>query len=77
MLGEKAYASLTEAAQHERIDLVNIFRNSEDVPPIVDEALFSERIERGRNRVIFHLKSASAQFAWCKSTEASNRLNRM
>ncbi|MES3011047.1 MAG: CoA-binding protein [Pseudomonadota bacterium] len=39
VLGEKAYASLTEAAQHERIDLVNIFRNSEDVPPVVDEAI--------------------------------------
>ncbi len=39
IIGEKAYASLTEAAQHERIDLVNIFRNSEDVPPVVDEAM--------------------------------------
>lgn len=39
VLGEKAYPSLTEAAQHERIDLVNCFRNSEDIAPIVDEAL--------------------------------------
>ncbi len=39
VLGEKAYASLAEAAQHERIDLVNIFRNSDDVPPVVDEAI--------------------------------------
>jgi len=38
-LGEKAYASLTEAAKHEKIDLVSCFRNSEDVPPIVDEAI--------------------------------------
>ena len=39
VLGEKAYPSLIEAAQHERIDLVNCFRNSEDIAPIVDEAL--------------------------------------
>ena len=39
ILGEKVYATLTEAAQHETIDLVNVFRNAEDVPPIVDEAI--------------------------------------
>ena len=39
VLGEKAYATLSEAAQYEKIDLVNCFRNSEDIPPIVDEAI--------------------------------------
>ena len=39
ILGEKAYATLTEAAEHEHIDLVNVFRNSADVPPVVDEAM--------------------------------------
>lgn len=39
VLGEKAYATLQEAAQHETIDLVDCFRNSEDIPPIVDEAI--------------------------------------
>ncbi|MDQ3060043.1 MAG: CoA-binding protein [Pseudomonadota bacterium] len=39
VLGEKAYATLHEAAQHESIDLVNCFRNSEDIPPIVEEAI--------------------------------------
>jgi predicted CoA-binding protein len=39
ILGEKAYARLTEAAAAEKIDLVNVFRNSEDVPPVVEEAL--------------------------------------
>ena len=39
VLGEKAYASLREAAKHEKIDMVNCFRNSADIPPIVDEAI--------------------------------------
>ena len=39
VLGEKTYASLLEAARHEQIDLVNCFRNSEDIPPIVDAAI--------------------------------------
>ena len=39
ILGEKVYATLTEATQHEAIDLVNVFRNAEDVPPVVDEAI--------------------------------------
>ncbi len=39
VLGERAYATLSEAAQHERIELVNCFRNSADIPPIVDEAI--------------------------------------
>jgi predicted CoA-binding protein len=37
VLGEKAYASLSEVP--ERIDLVDIFRRSEFVPPIVEEAI--------------------------------------
>ncbi len=39
ILGEPVYASLSEAAQHETIDLVNVFRNAEDVPPVVQEAI--------------------------------------
>ena len=39
VLGEKAYATLLEAAAHEKIDLVNCFRNSEDIAPIVDDAI--------------------------------------
>lgn len=39
VLGEKAYATLREAAQHAPIDLVNCFRNSPEIPPIVDEAI--------------------------------------
>lgn len=39
ILGEKAYATLTEAALHEKIELVDVFRNAEDVPPVIDEAI--------------------------------------
>jgi uncharacterized protein len=36
-LGERAYPSLTEVP--ESVDVVQIFRRSEDVPPVVDEAI--------------------------------------
>lgn len=39
ILGEVVYATLTDAAQAEKIDLVDVFRNSADVPPVVDEAI--------------------------------------
>jgi predicted CoA-binding protein len=39
VLGERAYATLTEAAKHEHIDMVNCFRNAEDIPPIAAEAI--------------------------------------
>ena len=39
ILGKKVYATLTEACSTEKIDLVTVFRNSEDVPPIADEAI--------------------------------------
>ena len=39
ILGETVYASLLDASRNEKIDLVNCFRNSEDIPPVVDEAI--------------------------------------
>ena len=39
VLGQKAYPSLTEAARHHAIDLVNVFRNAADVPPLASEAI--------------------------------------
>lgn len=39
VLGERAYASLAEAAKHEKIDIVDVFRRPDAVPAIVDEVL--------------------------------------
>jgi uncharacterized protein len=39
VLGEKAYPSLAQIPAEIRIDIVDIFRRSEEVPPIVDEAV--------------------------------------
>lgn len=38
-LGEKAYPTLAEVPEPGKIDIVNIFRRSEAVPEIVDEAI--------------------------------------
>jgi len=37
ILGEKVYASLSDIP--EKIDVVQVFRKPEDVPPVVDEAI--------------------------------------
>ncbi len=39
ILGEKVYHSLTEISPDIRIDVVDIFRKSKEVPPIVEEAV--------------------------------------
>jgi uncharacterized protein len=39
ILGEKVYATLLEAAKVEKIDMVDCFRNSADIPPIATEAV--------------------------------------
>ncbi len=39
ILGEKVYHSLTEIPKEFNVEVVDIFRKSEDVPPIVDEAI--------------------------------------
>lgn len=39
ILGELCYASLTEASQEHKIDIVDCFRNAEDIPPIADETI--------------------------------------
>ncbi|NIQ39587.1 MAG: CoA-binding protein [Proteobacteria bacterium] len=39
ILGEKAYPSLSHIPSDVEIDVVDIFRKSEDVPPVVEEAI--------------------------------------
>jgi hypothetical protein len=39
VLGEKVYATLTDAAKEHAIDLVDVFRNSSDAAAVVDEAI--------------------------------------
>jgi predicted CoA-binding protein len=39
ILGEKVYHSLAEIPEEIRVEVVDIFRKSEDVPPIVEEAI--------------------------------------
>jgi uncharacterized protein len=39
ILGEKVYHSLSEIPKEIKVDVVDIFRRSEDVPPIVEEAI--------------------------------------
>ncbi len=39
ILGEKCYPDLQQAAAEHRIDLVNCFRRSEDIPPIARDAV--------------------------------------
>lgn len=39
ILGERCYPSVTAAAADHRIDMVDCFRKSADIPPIADEAI--------------------------------------
>jgi uncharacterized protein len=39
VLGEKSYPSLSAIPREIRVDIVDVFRRSDQVPPVVDEAL--------------------------------------
>ncbi len=39
VLGEKAYASLLDIPEGLKVDIVDVFRKSQDVPPVAEEAV--------------------------------------
>ncbi len=65
ILGEKSYKSLSDI--HEPYDVVDIFRPSEDVPPIVDEAI------RGPAKVIWMQQGIENEAA-ARKAEAAGKI---
>ncbi len=65
ILGEKAYRSLADV--HEPYDVVDIFRPSEDVPPIVEQAL------RGPAKVIW-MQQGIRNDAAARKAEAAGKI---
>ncbi len=65
ILGERAYKSLSDVK--EPYDVVDIFRPSEDVPPIVDEAI------RGHAKVIW-MQLGIENEAAAKKAEAAGKI---
>ena len=64
ILGEKVYPNLTEIPKEVEVDVVDIFRRSEDVPPIVEEA-----IQRGA-KVIWMQEGVMHKEAGAKAEKA-------
>jgi len=60
ILGETVYATLQEAAQHEKIDLVDVFRNAADVPPVAQAAIAIGAQALWLQRGIEHAAAAAA-----------------
>jgi uncharacterized protein len=58
VLGEKAYASLLDVP--DQIDIVDIFRRSEFVPPIVDQAIQKGVSAIWMQETVVHEESAKA-----------------
>ena len=65
ILGERCYKSLSDV--HEPYDVVDIFRPSEDVPPIVDEAI------RGPAKVIW-MQQGIENDAAARKAEAAGKI---
>ena len=67
ILGEKVYHSLTEIPREIEIDVVDIFRKSEDVPPVVEEAIRREaKVVWMQEGIINQQSSATAEKAGLK-----------
>ncbi len=64
LLGEKVYRSLKEIPREIEIDVVDVFRKSEDVPPVVEEAIL-----RGA-KVVWMQEGVIHQEACSKAEEA-------
>ncbi len=64
ILGEKVYHSLIEIPDEVKIDIVDIFRRSENVPPIVREA-----IQRGA-KVVWMQEGVAHEEAGAKAEKA-------
>jgi len=64
ILGEKVYHSLTEIPTGIEIDVVDIFRKPEDVPPVVEDA-----IHRGA-KVVWMQEGVINQEAYAKAEKA-------
>ena len=79
VLGEKAYKSLAEIP--ERVDLVDVFRKSEDVPPIAEEAVrvgarffwMQEGVESERAREILDAAGIPCVMDRCVMKELAKR----
>ena len=79
VLGEKAYKSLSEIP--ERVDLVDVFRKSSDVPPIAEEAVrirarffwMQEGVESERAREILDAAGIPCVMDRCVKKELEKR----
>jgi len=67
ILGEKVYHSLTEIPREIEIDVVDIFRKSEDVPPVVEEVIHrGAKVVWMQEGIVNHEASAKAEKAGLK-----------
>ena len=64
ILGEKVYPNLLEIPEEIRVDVVDVFRKSEDVPPVVDDA-----VQRGA-KVLWMQEGIANKEAGAKAAKA-------